>query len=225
MEDIRSASLHLHGALKRDVIGVVGHSKGGNDVLLYAAKVGCQRTVPVQGNRPRSASFARNDPLNAPLDFGRPPRSQYDGDIPLIVNLAGRFHMKDGITDRFGQGEHRGPLLLGWGRGGAGHRCVPWFGAAVPRVCGHASHAGSRCHSAFLGASGSRAGRLRPWVRCTALVSNPGPLPFPAADIFNRLELERQVLMMSKYTLTYDQVRSDLGLDPRWRVQGTFPVA
>ena len=145
-------------------------------MLLYAAKVGCQRTVPVQGNRPRSASFARNDPLNAPLDFGRPPRSQYDGDIPLIVNLAGRFHMKDGITDRFGQGEHRGPLLLGWGRGGAGHRCVPWFGAAVPRVCGHASHAGSRCHSAFLGASGSRAGRLRPWVRCTALVSNPGPV-------------------------------------------------
>jgi uncharacterized protein len=52
---MRSVITHLRTTLGREVLCIVGHSKSGNNVLLYAAK--------------------------------------YD-DVPLVVNLAGRFHMK-----------------------------------------------------------------------------------------------------------------------------------
>jgi len=53
----------VRGQLGKNVVGLAGHSKGGNVVLLYT--------------------------------------SQHD-DVPLVVNISGRFEMKRGVTERFG---------------------------------------------------------------------------------------------------------------------------
>lgn len=53
-------ALHHH---HRNVAAVVGHSKGGDVVLLYAAT---------------------------------------HDDVPLVVNVAGRFNLQRGLTERFG---------------------------------------------------------------------------------------------------------------------------
>jgi len=64
VSDLRAAVEYVRTTLRRKVAAVVGHSKGGNVVLLYAA--------------------------------------QYD-DVPLVVNVAGRFRMREGIRERFGE--------------------------------------------------------------------------------------------------------------------------
>ncbi|GMH45363.1 hypothetical protein BSKO_13320 [Bryopsis sp. KO-2023] len=62
--EIRGAVMLVRDQLRKTVHGLVGHSKGGNDVLLYS--------------------------------------SAFD-DVPYVVNIAGRFDMKQGLTERFGQ--------------------------------------------------------------------------------------------------------------------------
>jgi len=64
VEDVRAVAEHLRGR-GMEVTGLLGHSKGGDVVLLYASK---------------------------------------HDDIPRVVNVAGRFHMKEGVVQRFGQG-------------------------------------------------------------------------------------------------------------------------
>lgn len=63
VSDLRCLILHLRD-LGANITTVVGHSKGGGVVLLYAA--------------------------------------QY-GDVPWIVNLAGRYDMRRGVRERFGE--------------------------------------------------------------------------------------------------------------------------
>eukprot|EP00877_Chromochloris_zofingiensis_P000608 jgi/Chrzof1/10548/Cz05g03010.t1 len=63
VDDINAAKRYLEQQRGQEVVAVVGHSKGGDDVILYAAK--------------------------------------YD-DIPMVVNVSGRFHMDKGVTARFG---------------------------------------------------------------------------------------------------------------------------
>ncbi len=60
---IRSAKLFLQ-ARGRNVVGLLGHSKGATGAVLYA--------------------------------------SMWD-DVPLVVNLAGRFHVQEGVTRRLGE--------------------------------------------------------------------------------------------------------------------------
>mmetsp|Transcript_9388 Transcript_9388/g.16616 ORF Transcript_9388/g.16616 Transcript_9388/m.16616 type:complete len:341 (+) Transcript_9388:50-1072(+) len=62
--DLRAAVQYVRDDLHMKPVAIVGHSKGGDDVLLYA--------------------------------------SQYD-DVPLVVNVAGRFNMQRGIRERFGE--------------------------------------------------------------------------------------------------------------------------
>jgi alpha/beta superfamily hydrolase len=64
VKDLQSAIGFVRKMLKREVLALVGHSKGANCVLLFA--------------------------------------STFDGDVPLIVNLAGRYEMKRGVEERFG---------------------------------------------------------------------------------------------------------------------------
>ncbi|KAF6261303.1 Alpha/Beta hydrolase protein [Scenedesmus sp. NREL 46B-D3] len=61
---MHAAKQHLQQHEGQTVIGLLGHSKGGGEVVLYA--------------------------------------STYD-DIPLVINVAGRFWMDNGITMRFGE--------------------------------------------------------------------------------------------------------------------------
>ncbi|CAD7695713.1 unnamed protein product [Ostreobium quekettii] len=61
--EVRAAVEYVRGQLGKKVVGLAGHSKGGNVVLLYT--------------------------------------SQHD-DVPLVVNIAGRFEMTRGIAERFG---------------------------------------------------------------------------------------------------------------------------
>ncbi len=53
------------GVMNATSVMHAGHSKGGDDVILYAC--------------------------------------QHDGDIPLIVNISGRYWLDRGMTDRFGK--------------------------------------------------------------------------------------------------------------------------
>mmetsp|Transcript_8764 Transcript_8764/g.18697 ORF Transcript_8764/g.18697 Transcript_8764/m.18697 type:complete len:337 (+) Transcript_8764:201-1211(+) len=62
--DLRAAVLFVRDTLKKKVVAVAGHSKGGDVVLLYAAT--------------------------------------FD-DVPFVVNISGRFDMKRGIKERFGE--------------------------------------------------------------------------------------------------------------------------
>ena len=64
VKDLQSAVGFVRKTLKKEVCAVLGHSKGGNVVLLFA--------------------------------------SMFDGQIPLIINVAGRFDMKRGVEERFG---------------------------------------------------------------------------------------------------------------------------
>lgn len=61
--DIQAAKSFLEQQEGQRVIGLLGHSKGGDDVILYA---------------------------------------KLHGDIPLVINVAGRFDLKEGIEQRFG---------------------------------------------------------------------------------------------------------------------------
>lgn len=62
-EEIRAAVQLLRERFGQEVIAVLGHSKGGDDVVLFASKY---------------------------------------HDVPFIINVAGRFDLTEGITQRFG---------------------------------------------------------------------------------------------------------------------------
>ncbi|GAQ88721.1 esterase/lipase/thioesterase family protein [Klebsormidium nitens] len=64
VEDLRSVVGFVRGVKKRSVKAVLGHSKGGDVVILYAAKY---------------------------------------GDVPIVVNVSGRFDLSRGVEERFGK--------------------------------------------------------------------------------------------------------------------------
>eukprot|EP00775_Hariotina_reticulata_P004323 gene4323-4576_t len=64
VDEIHAAKQFLEHFHSQQVVALLGHSKGGCDVILYAAKY---------------------------------------GDIPFVINVAGRFDMKQGIAERFGE--------------------------------------------------------------------------------------------------------------------------
>ncbi|KAG1674425.1 hypothetical protein FOA52_012952 [Chlamydomonas sp. UWO 241] len=64
VRDLQSAVAYARGTLGRMVVAIVGHSKGGDVVLMYG--------------------------------------SAFD-DVPLVVNIAGRFNMTRGFRERFGE--------------------------------------------------------------------------------------------------------------------------
>ncbi|KAI8472361.1 MAG: hypothetical protein J3K34DRAFT_519833 [Monoraphidium minutum] len=63
VSDVAAAKRFLETQLQQQVVGLLGHSKGGDVVILYAAQ---------------------------------------HGDIPRVVNVAGRFVMTEGLAERFG---------------------------------------------------------------------------------------------------------------------------
>ncbi|KAG1656552.1 hypothetical protein FOA52_011504 [Chlamydomonas sp. UWO 241] len=75
--DLRAAVELVRGPLDRRVAAVVGHSKGGNVVLLYGGK--------------------------------------YD-DVPLVVNLSGRYDLAAGVMERFGPAVLEELRTAGWVR-------------------------------------------------------------------------------------------------------------
>jgi alpha/beta superfamily hydrolase len=83
VDDIASAVQYLTKDKQMHVIGLIGHSKGGTNVITYSAEI---------------------------------------GDVPLVVNLAGRFQPRCGLEKRFGAGileklERDGPITRNesWG--------------------------------------------------------------------------------------------------------------